>query len=91
MPEHLLVQLVASPRDPQQLLAAFRADRRDQPSARRELLEQHLRNRQRRRRHQDAVVRAVRRPALKAVAMTQMNVANAEFLEARARAIEQAR
>src|SRR6185503_3535028 len=87
--QQFLVQLIAAPREPQQLLAAFRAYRRDEPPAGRELLEQHVRNRERGRGHQDAVVRAVRGPTLKAVAMTQMNVADPEFLETRACALQQ--
>src|SRR5690349_8404216 len=74
-PQCLLVKLIAAPfidatRDPHQLLAPFRPDRRDQTAAWRQLLEQSIGNGQRRGRHQDGVIRRVPAPTLKTVAVT---------------------
>ena len=61
-----------APREAHEFLLSFLADRHEQPSADLELLQQRLRHRQRRSRHQDAVEGRVRFPAERTVAVPAM-------------------
>ena len=74
---------------PHELLLPFRPDRHDQPPADGELLEQRLRNPQRRGSDQDAVEGRVRGPADVAVAVAEADVLDAEFLQPFLRALQQ--
>src|SRR4051812_7812381 len=83
------MKFIAASRDAHEVLSPFGTDGRNQSTSRTELGEQDRRNSERRCSHENSIVRSMRDPALKAVAMTQMNIADVQFLELRTSTFQQ--